>query len=358
LVVGGIGPAPLLRRAGDTHAGERCNDGAARIILPVQERHFHETRAFLSQTDQADSVKPWIFVRHKLGVAPVVAGAMPGPWSVYAERYFLRRVDIYGPPMDCIMLYCQFGGARIREGIGSSTRAETGLNNGVLVPAGVETYWQYSGSVDYAVFYLPPTGGTGLDRVQEIARLSADPLAFSDALVNGCARQIVDEIDRGRRADPAYLERLGGVMFERLARVLAAEPDSGASAPQLQLLRLQSVIAHVRRQLTSDLSVERLAAIASVSVPHFRRVFRDAMGVPPHRYVLNERLKRARELLVQGDWPMSKIADECGFASQSHLSRCWAKEFGIAPTEYRARERHGGSRFVSARASRKRKRVS
>jgi AraC family transcriptional regulator len=358
LVFGGISPAPFLRRACGSDAGERCNHGTARIILPGQERHLHETRAFLSRNDQSDSVKPWIFVRHKLGVAPVVAGAMPGPWSVYAERYFLRRVDIYGPPMDCIMLYCQFGGARIREGIGSRTRAETGLNNGVLVPAGVETYWQYSGSVDYAVFYLPATGGTGLDRVQEAARTSANPLAFSDALVNVCARQIVDEIDRGRRSDPAYLERLGGVMFERLARILAAEPDSRASAPQLQLLRLQSVIAHVKGQLTSDLSVERLAATAGVSIPHFRRVFRSAMGVPPHRYVLNERLKRAKEMLVQGDWPMSKIADECGFASQSHLTRCWAKEFGTTPTDYRIRERHGGSRFVSTRASRKRTPVS
>lgn len=312
-------------------------------------------RAFLSQTDQADPVKPWIFIRQKLGIAPVAAGALPGPWSVYVERYFLRRVDVYGPPMDCIMLYCQLGGARIREGIGSRTRAETGLNNGVLVPAGVETYWQYSGAVDYAVFYLPATGGTGLEPVQAAARLSANPLAFSDALVNACARQIVDEIDRGRRSDAAYLERLGAVTFERMARILAEEPDPGASVPQLQLLRLQSVIAHVRRQLTSDLSVERLAAIANVSVPHFRRVFRDAMGVPPHRYVLNERLKRAKELLAQGDWPMSKIADECGFASQSHLASSWVKEFGITPTEYRTRERHGGSRFVSARARRKTK---
>jgi AraC family transcriptional regulator len=353
-----MGTAPLSRRACDSDVGKCCGPGAARIILSGRERNFHETRAFLSQTDQADSVKPWIFVRHELGVAPVVAGAMPGPWSVYAERYFLRRVDVYGPPMDCIMLYCQFGGARIREGIGSRTRAETGLNNGVLVPAGVETYWQYAGSVDYAVFYLPPTGGTGLARVQETARLSANPLAFSDALVNACARQIVDEIDRGRRSDPAYLERLGGVMFERLARVLAAEPDSAASAPQLQLLRLQSVIAHVKGQLTSDLSVERLAAIASVSVPHFRRVFRNAMGVSPHRYVLNERLNRAKEMLVQGDWSMSKIADECGFASQSHLTRCWTKEFGVTPTEYRTRERHGGSRLVSNSTSRKRKPVS
>ena len=299
-----------------------------------------------------------MFVREKLGVSPVAAGAMHGPWSVYVERYFLRRVDVYGPPMDCIMLYAQFGGARIREGIGSRTRAETGMNNGALVPAGVETYWQYSGAVDYAVFYLPATGGTGLERVQEAAGLSANPLAFSDALVNGCARQIVDEIDRGRRSDATYLERLGGVMFERLGRILAAEPDPGASAPQLQLLRLQSVIAHVRRQLNSDLSVERLAAIASVSVPHFRRVFRQAMGVPPHRYVLNERLKRAKELLVQGDWPMSMIADECGFASQSHLTRCWSKEFGATPTEYRIRERHGGSRFASTRAARKPKPAS
>jgi AraC family transcriptional regulator len=314
------------------------------MIPSGRKDHFHEMRAILAQNDQAAPVKPWILVRRTLGVSPVAAGSVPGPWSVYAERYFLRRVDVYGPPMDCIMLYCQFGGARIREGIGNRTRVETGLNNGVLVPAGVETYWQYAGAVDYAVFYFPPTGGTGLERVQEAAGPSPNPLAFSDALVNACARQIVDEVDRGRRCDAAYLERLGGVMFERLARVLVSAPDLGARAPQVQLVRLQSVIAHVRRQLASDLSVERLAEIANVSVPHFRRLFRNAIGVPPHRYVLNERLKRAQELLVQGDWPMSKIADECGFASQSHLTRCCVKEVGLTPTEYRARERNASGR--------------
>lgn len=282
-------------------------------------------------------MKPWLEVRRVLGVAPVVAGPLPGPVPLFAERYFLRRASAYGPPLSCITLYCQFGGARVRETDGQRTRMKTSPHQAALVPAGVETSWQYEGSVDYAAFYLPERGSPDCDRLRQAVHRVTHPLPFSNLLVNACARQVVDELQRGRQADRAFLEHLVAVMLERVTRIVASQDDVGVQAPGIQLFRLQSVIAHVRRQLATDLSVERLAEVASVSPAHFRRLFRAAMGVPPHRYVLQQRIERARELLTQGNWPMSRIAEDCGFCSQSHFTRAFAQEVGVTPTAFRGR---------------------
>lgn len=49
---------------------------------------------------------------------------------------------------------------------------------------------------------------------------------------------------------------------------------------------MQGVLSHIRENLAQDLSVQRLAALARVSEVHFRRVFPDSIGAPPHRYIL------------------------------------------------------------------------
>lgn len=55
-------------------------------------------------------------------------------------------------------------------------------------------------------------------------------------------------------------------------------------------------------------SVRRLARVSGVSGAHFARSFRDAFGVPPHRYVLTRRIERAVELLRDTDLPITEVA--------------------------------------------------
>ncbi len=84
-----------------------------------------------------------------------------------------------------------------------------------------------------------------------------------------------------------------------------------------------------------DLSVAALAGKAEVSVAHFRRLFNEAMGTPPHRYVLASRLEKARNLLATTTLPIAHIAEECGFSSQSHFTACFRTAHASTPAEYR-----------------------
>jgi AraC family transcriptional regulator len=61
------------------------------------------------------------------------------------------------------------------------------------------------------------------------------------------------------------------------------------------------------------------------------------MGIPPYKYVLQQRVERAKLLLRKSDKPLTEIAFECGFAHQSHLNRHFRKLTGITPKMYRDR---------------------
>jgi AraC family transcriptional regulator len=99
------------------------------------------------------------------------------------------------------------------------------------------------------------------------------------------------------------------------------------------------VLRHIDDHLTEPLPGPSLAELAGVGESHFRRIFTDATGMPPHRYVLARRLAQARRLLATSDLPIALIADRCGFFSQSHLTKCFRSSHATTPAAYRRQTR-------------------
>jgi transcriptional regulator GlxA family with amidase domain len=84
--------------------------------------------------------------------------------------------------------------------------------------------------------------------------------------------------------------------------------------------------------------VERLASVSGVSEAHFARSFKEAFGVPPHRYLLTRRIERAKALLRDTDQPIIDIAFQTGWSSLGTFGRVFKDITGQSPTELRARE--------------------
>jgi AraC family transcriptional regulator len=63
------------------------------------------------------------------------------------------------------------------------------------------------------------------------------------------------------------------------------------------------------------------------------------MGMTPHRYVLRLRLERVHELLTRTSFSIARIAAQCGFNSQSHMTSCFAQAYGITPARARQQSR-------------------
>jgi transcriptional regulator GlxA family with amidase domain len=84
--------------------------------------------------------------------------------------------------------------------------------------------------------------------------------------------------------------------------------------------------------------VKRLADVSGVSEAHFARSFKDAFGVPPHRYLLTRRIERAKAMLRDTDMPIIDIALDTGWNSLGTFGRVFKDVTGESPTELRARE--------------------
>ena len=68
------------------------------------------------------------------------------------------------------------------------------------------------------------------------------------------------------------------------------------------------------------------------------RVFVRAVGVSPHRYVVQRRIERAKRLLRESELPVATIAVQTGFASQSHLATVLKRMVGMTPGQYHGAE--------------------
>lgn len=281
----------------------------------------------------------WFQVRRQLAHQPIVAGAIGGPNPMFVERYLFQDIERTVSGLRCTGLVTQFGGSRVREGEPGQWRSMNLPTQSQLVPRGVPTHWHYSGAVDFAVFYFQGEGDAVMASLEALGRARDAPLPFSDPLVGAAALQLVEELQKGAGADEAFMERLVAVLLEQTYRVLVAPGSKGISPRHVHFARLQAVLNLVRDDLAGDLSVARLARSVGLSEAHFCRVFRDATGVPPHRYVLGARLDLARKLLSQSTLPISRIAEECGFSSQSHLTATFRAAHSATPAQYRAHVR-------------------
>jgi AraC-like DNA-binding protein len=101
------------------------------------------------------------------------------------------------------------------------------------------------------------------------------------------------------------------------------------------------LVAHKAREylhahLHQDIGMDELALTTGVDRFRLTRAFKSAFGLPPHAYLVQLRLARARHLLARGAQP-ADVATDLGFADQSHLGRWFVRAYGLTPAAYRKR---------------------
>jgi AraC-like DNA-binding protein len=96
---------------------------------------------------------------------------------------------------------------------------------------------------------------------------------------------------------------------------------------------VRQVREYLEAHYAENVLLEQLAAITHLSPFHLLRAFRAETGLPPHAYLIQVRVERAKVLLAQG-WPAAQVAFETGFADQSHLTKRFKGIVGVAPGQY------------------------
>ena len=279
----------------------------------------------------------WLSVREELGQTPILEGYIHGEIPLFAERYMYQTIERTVSGLDCTALINQFGGGPVHEGQQNHWRSQNLPTQSILVPRGVPTHWHYTGAVDFVVFYFLEGNSNTTANLELLAESRGQPLSFSDQLTGAAAQQLVSELYKGSGADQAFMARLATLMLEQSYRLLTTPCSASISPRYAHFSRLQAVLNQIHQNLAGDLSVDALASCAGVSPAHFRRLFREAVGMPVHRYVLATRLEQARRLLTLSEMPIAHIAQECGFSNQSHLTVSFREIHAVTPAQFRAR---------------------
>ena len=143
--------------------------------------------------------------------------------------------------------------------------------------------------------------------------LSAQVLDVRRALLDGDAR--------------AAEERLTGLLADVLSPASPASYDAPSPATR-------RVIERIRDSLGAPATLDEVAALMGMERTSALRRFRRELGATPQDYAMQQRLRRARRLLAAGDTP-ADVSHALGFADQSHLTRAFARQYGLPPGRYR-----------------------
>ena len=140
-----------------------------------------------------------------------------------------------------------------------------------------------------------------------------------------------DELIRQARA---LLGALPAVHHERgdaIPPVAGKRMERGGLAPwQVRCLK-----SYIEQRLAGRLTGADLAGRVGLSEHHFCRAFRVSIGQAPHAYVIRRRVERACQMMLSSKWTIGHIANECGFADQAHLNRCFRSLMGTSPGAWR-----------------------
>jgi AraC family transcriptional regulator len=210
-----------------------------------------------------------------------------------------------------------------------------------LSPANFYAKWEADSSSHSTVVFLKDAL---LSRVI-LENWGADPQSveivpqflFRDPVIESVVTQLAIEAGNGSPSGLLYAESacefLAHHLIERYSTLskMPTRPRGGLPAH-----RLKAIKNYIEENLGNPIALHDLAGLACVSGRHFERAFRQSLGVPPHRYLLERRVAAARELLLSHPrLNIEEIARKLGFSSSSHLSSAFVRRMGCSPAAFR-----------------------
>jgi AraC family transcriptional regulator len=185
-----------------------------------------------------------------------------------------------------------------------------------------------------------------VSRVAEGLELDADRIelteqrGMTDPILRHIALALRAGVQSGDALDRMYGEALSTALAVHLLReygaaVLGPERRYGR-LPREKLVR---AVEYIQDQLDTDLTVSGIAQAVGMSPDNFTRLFKESTGQSPYQYVVEARVRKAKELLTTGKFTISEAAHHVGFVDQSHLTRHFKRVFGLPPKRMLSRRR-------------------
>jgi AraC-like DNA-binding protein len=159
-----------------------------------------------------------------------------------------------------------------------------------------------------------------------------------DAVMLHLMQAMVPVLEKPSEVNTLYLDSLFLAVRDHVATTYGTfSAKTTGKQWGLTARQLRHALEYIEANLSEDVSLGEIARASAASVSSLARGFKIALGVAPHRWVLNRRVALAQRLMYEGATPLSEVAAACGFADQSHLTRVFMRHVGSSPTRWRSR---------------------
>jgi AraC family transcriptional regulator len=207
-----------------------------------------------------------------------------------------------------------------------------------VVPAHSSTRWTLSGPAESLLLRLAP--GLLREAAEEMGLgLHGGELVSSihirDPQVERIGWMMQAEDQDAYPGGRLFADSLATALATRLLLLQSRRAPAVTTERALPAWKLRRVLEYIEAHLTDDLTLAELARVAGFSVSHFKPLFTRAVGVSVHRFVMQQRIERARTLLLQTDRSITEVALAAGFAHPSHMARRMRRSLGMNPLQLR-----------------------
>jgi AraC family transcriptional regulator len=159
------------------------------------------------------------------------------------------------------------------------------------------------------------------------------------ALIDASAYAVEDE-SVGSSMFTDYLSRTIAAQLIRVYSKAKLKGGGRVSGSTSLSPTISDAVDYMTANIDEAINLADIAQATNRSPSHIARIFRTELGMPPHRYLINLRVDKARRLLEKTSMSIAEIAYECGFAHQEHLTRLFRRHCGTTPAAYRRSKRN------------------
>lgn len=208
-----------------------------------------------------------------------------------------------------------------------------------FVPANVPHAYGADDSIPWNIYWVHMTGDQAEAFMEWKDSMSEDPVFPLSSV-----ESLIELFETAMRYSIAVfnektMAQLVGVVHGILAETIVQREENRRGSRIVEGRILKS-IHHMRESLNDNLTLEELARVATLSVPHYSSLFKSHTGSSPLRFFTRLRLRKACELLEGPDQTVQSVAYELGFNDPFYFGRIFKKFIGVSPSHYR-KELHG-----------------
>jgi AraC-like DNA-binding protein len=188
-------------------------------------------------------------------------------------------------------------------------------------------------------FYVPAAAINGIAEQYGARRVGQIDCQFGtgfrDEVVHHIGASLLQAVRRPAEANQLFVDHMMLALTAHVAKAYGelrnAEVLSGGLAPW----QVKRACEKLEADLAGKLTLQDIAAEVGISASHFSRAFRASVGLPPHQWLLRQRIAAAKQLMTVRSLSLAEIAIAAGFANQSHFTRVFSTLVGVSPRVWR-----------------------